>query len=676
MQTTIMNEVVRRVSVILALFLVGSFTALAGLANAATWGELYHGPETEWWTGTTFYGTLPTSDGGYLLTGTSNNRGVILKVSGDGTLQWSKRIKQGYWYGTAMIGAVETTTGDFIVTGQVYTDETKVINPDATDESWDIYIIRLTSLGERLWENIYARKNNGTVPNTNESPQYIYTSSTPGNYVVTGVVVYSGVPGCPYSGYHASQALVINDDGVVQNDFLMGGPSTPGDGAVQTVYTSDGNYLVLTELCHPAACYTMGLQKYDPSGALLWSKGYYEVYRQGEVDHLLKITAGAVVETDNGYVLAGSTYNNLIEPAVGAYYHFKVGKATGAVKWNKKFKVWPDWNSAWVLDLAKTPDGGLVATIGDGVSTANDRIFKTSQTNGGKLWVNEYGKNDLGTVTPLSDGLAVTTIAYDAVLAKLSPTGRMDESCTALPISVKKSEAVAHPILRTDVHDGFSSSGCNSQVGSVTAYNVDLIDSGEYHQANSCAPKGEVTADWNGSFGTVNVGSSGDLKVYLSNYNGLSNLYVGTVAPSNTTNFSIVPGTDTCSGQTLYPVNQGDHSCQVTVRFAPLTNGVKQGSVKFASNNDPALSQVVNGTGAGASYLKVTISPEAAVVAGAMWRVDGGVWKKSGTKIQLPPGVHEVSYRFVSGWKKPANKTVTTVADQTKVLRPTYAILQ
>ncbi len=383
-----------------------------------------------------------------------------------------------------MIGAVEASNGDFVVTGQV--NAGTPLNPGATNTSWDIYVIRLSSSGGVLWEKLYARKNSGSSPDTHEAPEFIYKSVPEGNFVVTGHVIYSGVPGCPHSGYRASQALIIDGNGAVQNDFLMGGPSANGDGAVKTYYTTDGNHLVLTEQFYDTGLYNAGLQKHGATGALLWSRAYYETY-QGNGEELLKITPGAVAETSDGYVIFGSTYYNVSpNPALGAYYHFKVDKSTGwTVAWNRKYRAWPDSDSVFILNSAITPSGGLVATISYGASTANDRIFNTLQSSGELQWVKEYGAH-LGTVTPAYNSLAVTVNAFDAALAKLTTDGNTTATCAETTISDKTSEAAQHSILRTHVQDSYSASDCNSYIGRVSTYNVSLVEAGEYHEVSRC----------------------------------------------------------------------------------------------------------------------------------------------------------------------------------------------
>ena len=57
--------------------------------------------------------------------------------------------------------------------------------------------------------------------------------------------------------------------------------------------------------------------------------------------------------------------------------------------------------------------------------------------------------------------------------------------------------------------------------------------------------------------------------------------------------------------------------------------------------------------------LRVTISPQGAVNAGAHWRVGGGVWHGSGETQTVSVGQHTVEFSDVVGWTKPGDRTVT-----------------
>ncbi len=72
--------------------------------------------------------------------------------------------------------------------------------------------------------------------------------------------------------------------------------------------------------------------------------------------------------------------------------------------------------------------------------------------------------------------------------------------------------------------------------------------------------------------------------------------------------------------------------------------------------------------------LRVTITPAAAVSAGAQWRVDGGAWQNSdATVTDLSVGSHTVSYNDITGWNKPGNEVVTINDDALTTTTGVYA---
>ena len=101
-----------------------------------------------------------------------------------------------------------------------------------------------------------------------------------------------------------------------------------------------------------------------------------------------------------------------------------------------------------------------------------------------------------------------------------------------------------------------------------------------------------------------------------------------------------------------------------------LTAGSHTVAFKTATGWNPPASQSVtlaNGvtnTVAGAytaqpAQLRVTLSPDGAISAGAQWQVDGGAFQASGAVVSnLPAGSHTVAYKTVSGWNAPGSQTV------------------
>jgi hypothetical protein len=69
----------------------------------------------------------------------------------------------------------------------------------------------------------------------------------------------------------------------------------------------------------------------------------------------------------------------------------------------------------------------------------------------------------------------------------------------------------------------------------------------------------------------------------------------------------------------------------------------------------------------------VTISPAAAVTAGAQWNVDGGAWQNSAATVSgLTVGTHTVNFKAVSGWTAPTTASVTINNGATTTATGTY----
>lgn len=91
-----------------------------------------------------------------------------------------------------------------------------------------------------------------------------------------------------------------------------------------------------------------------------------------------------------------------------------------------------------------------------------------------------------------------------------------------------------------------------------------------------------------------------------------------------------------------------------------------------AGNNVIYLPQ--SGTDPPTGFLQVTITPSAAVNAGAQWQVDGGAFQDSGTTVAgLWVGNHTLSFSTVSDWTTPADQTVVISDGTTTTATGIYA---
>ncbi|MCX6924166.1 MAG: immunoglobulin domain-containing protein, partial [Verrucomicrobia bacterium] len=91
---------------------------------------------------------------------------------------------------------------------------------------------------------------------------------------------------------------------------------------------------------------------------------------------------------------------------------------------------------------------------------------------------------------------------------------------------------------------------------------------------------------------------------------------------------------------------------------------------------DPKRFFRLRSVGTQAGSLQATISPSAAVSAGAQWQVDGGAWQNSGATVTgLSVGNHTVAFKPVSGWGTPDGQTVAISSGSTNGVTGTYTVV-
>jgi len=98
-----------------------------------------------------------------------------------------------------------------------------------------------------------------------------------------------------------------------------------------------------------------------------------------------------------------------------------------------------------------------------------------------------------------------------------------------------------------------------------------------------------------------------------------------------------------------------------------VINGAQQSNLGYFSVINPPPN-----TGS----LTINLSPPGAVSAGAQWRVDGGSYHNNGdTATSLTPGLHSVSFKAVSGYTTPADRSVSIASSVTTTDSGTYAVI-
>jgi hypothetical protein len=243
------------------------------------WSKVYGTPKIE-----RAYSVRQTSDGGYILAGTSfdyqntpvevNNYEILLiKVTGAGDLVWAKRydaLSDEYGYDVE-----QTSDGGYIVTGRAQSNALGF---------FDLLLMKTDGSGNIQWANAYG----GALQEQASSVRQL----DDGSYLVGGFTNSSG------AGSGDGLMMKVNNDGSIQWAKNYGGINNELCYSAQP--TSDGGYLLAGSAgSFGAGSFDGYLVKTDGSGNLQWSRAY-----GGS-----NVEFGIVgFETrDGGYLLAGLT---------------------------------------------------------------------------------------------------------------------------------------------------------------------------------------------------------------------------------------------------------------------------------------------------------------------------------------------------------------------------------
>ncbi|MCE3259722.1 MAG: lipoprotein [Bacteroidetes bacterium] len=302
---------------------------------------------------------LPTSDGGYILVGMTNNSNItdcdllIMKTDAMGNQLWAKTYggaKPDYAY-----GMVETTDGNYFVTGY---------SQSFGGGDYDIYLIKFDPNGDKIFEKTFGSWGN------EEAREIIKTSD--GNYVIVGTS----------NSFSSTQDMVlikIDNSGTAIWTKTYGGSDKEYGNSVKQC--SDGGYII------GGQTFTWGqngdtyVVRTNATGDTLWTKYYGSP---------LSDEAGSILSNSDGgftFAIRDSTASNDIDVRV-----INVN-STGTVNWNKNY-------GASLKDTPKTlcatSDGGyLVGAISRSFGWINPDMWLLKMNSAGDTtWSRHFGSSD------------------------------------------------------------------------------------------------------------------------------------------------------------------------------------------------------------------------------------------------------------------------------------------
>jgi len=336
---------------------------------------------------------VPTSDGGYVISGTSNsndgdvssNRGGsdtwVAKLDMNGILEWETSLGgssfEDYGY------VVQCSDGGFIVGNGSQSIDGDVTDHHGADTTWDAWIVKLDSAGVIQWSKSYG----GT------SDDYVIAiqQTADGGFVAIGGTNSSDGD---VVGWHFGTSQSINDMWIIKIDSVgnlqwqkcLGGSKnesgirirqTPDLGYIAGGTTSgstDGDLIGNTDTAgfFPLSAW---LVKLDSSGNMQWNR----TYGGTGIDAVRDV----MPTPDGGYILGcntGSTDGDVTaNPGFNSIWGVKVD-SVGNIEWERCFGgTFLDQTGS--IEIA--PDGGYVFA-GEAGSTDGDI---TSSNGGVESWI-------------------------------------------------------------------------------------------------------------------------------------------------------------------------------------------------------------------------------------------------------------------------------------------------
>ncbi len=367
----------------------------------ASWNRAFGGPAND--VGNT---VIQTSDGGYLVVGTTESFGAglsdcwLVKLDSLGDSLWTRTYgaesRDHAW------SVIQTNDGAYLIAG-----DTRAQGNDYSD----MWLLKIDSQGDTLWSRTYGGSEGETAN--------AVIQSNDGGFLLAGVTT-------SFSIYWNDQdAWLVKTDslGFIEWTRNYGGPGT--DAATSVIQTTDGGY---TFAGHTGS---FGLSedypdhwlvKIDSQGDTLWT----HTYGGDRIDEAL----AAIQTSDNGYLLAGWSTS-----FTGAYYDAWVVKtdSSGNTIWtnsyggSRKEKIYSITESADNCYLF----AGFTSSFGAG---NHDFWLVKTDTQGDTLWTRTYGGSEY-------DAASCVIQTQDAGIVLVGDTYSFSSSSTGSDLWLVKTDA-------------------------------------------------------------------------------------------------------------------------------------------------------------------------------------------------------------------------------------------
>ena len=322
-----------------------SNSIIVPVANVSSISISAEVPNVEWYkksqTNISSPSIQQTSDGGYIITGTTSTANIILlKVDRIGNEDWNKTY--GGKKKDGGLSVQQTVDGGYIICGYTFSF--------GSGEN-DVYLIKTDMNGNEEWSKTFG--------GSSRDKGYCVQQTLDGGYIISGNTQSFG------AGENDIYIIKTNINGNEEWNKAFGGPNSDKGYYVQQ--TSDGGYIITGKI----DVNNFYLLKIDGNGTKEWDKTF-----EGHCGYSVQQTI------DGGYIIVGSSQffgTNLTD-----IYLLKTD-GDGNEEWNNTFGG-PGLDMGY--SVQQTSDEGYIITGKAGVG--NIYILKTDK-NGSKEWIRTIG---------------------------------------------------------------------------------------------------------------------------------------------------------------------------------------------------------------------------------------------------------------------------------------------
>jgi hypothetical protein len=339
-------------------------------AGTIVWKRIYGGSNDD-----RCYAAIPTSDGGYILAGTSNssdgdvtnNKGAfdmwVVKLNSTGGITWKRNF--GGPDDDAAYSIDELATGGYVIAGE---SKSQTGDVSSNKGGYDYSILQISASGSLVWKRSYGGS-------SDEGAKSIQQCSD-GSFIVAGTTNSNDYDVSNNRGGSDFWVLRLRPNGTIRWNFTYGG--TTNDEAYSVIQLSNGNFAVVGEtesnngnIPDNSGGDDFWVLSLRGSGSVLWSRTF---------GGLNDDNARFVSETSDGaIVVAGKTESNSLDvtgfKGGQDFWVIKVRRFSGNLEWQKTLGGF-DNDFAYAIDV--TSDGAQVVV---GASESDDGDLTNNKGN-------------------------------------------------------------------------------------------------------------------------------------------------------------------------------------------------------------------------------------------------------------------------------------------------------